>query len=129
MEDYEMEKPFSEMLKEKANYKEMREEKYRTDSRDRLSKILKKKIETTMIGALSSIEEHLGFLWETKDGQLTEDQVYMKDLYQKVRSEILDKGNTQARNVDAELSQYDVKWLKYTIKMPVIKQTEEEGNA
>ena len=53
----------------------------------------------------------------------------MKDLYQKVRSEILDKGNTQARNVDAELSQYDVKWLKYTIKMPVIKQTEEEGNA
>mgnify|MGYP001219712985 FL=1 len=124
-----MEKPFSEMLKDKANYKEMREEKYRTDSRDRLSKILKKKIETTMIGALSSIEEHLGFLWETKDGQLTEDQVYMKDLYQKVRSEILDKGNTQARNVDAELSQYDVKWLKYTIKMPVIKQTEEEGNA
>ena len=124
-----MEKPFSEMLKEKANYKEMREEKYRTDSRDRLSKILKKKIETTMIGALSSIEEHLGFLWNAKDGQLTEDQVYMKDLYQKVRSEILDKGNTQARNVDAELSQYDVKWLKYTIKMPVIKQTEEEGNA
>ena len=129
MEDYEMEKPFSEMLKEKANYKEMREGKYRTDSRDRLSKILKKKIETTMIGALSSIEEHLGFLWDAKDGQLTEDQVYMKDLYQKVRSEILDKGNTQARNVDAELSQYDVKWLKYTIKMPVIKQTEEEGNA
>tara|TARA_Y100000593_G_scaffold15181_1_gene29447 strand:+ start:399 stop:788 length:390 start_codon:yes stop_codon:yes gene_type:complete len=129
MEDYEMEKPFSEMLKEKANYKEMREEKYRTDSRDRLSKILKKKIETTMIGALSSIEEHLGFLWDAKNGQLTEDQVYMKDLYQKVRSEILDKGNTQARNVDAELSQYDVKWLKYTIKMPVIKQTEEEGNA
>ena len=129
MEDYEMEKPFSEMLKEKANYKEMREEKYRTDSRDRLSKILKKKIETTMIGALSSIEEHLGFLWNAKDGQLTEDQVYMKDLYQKVRSEILDKGNTQARNVDAELSQYDVKWLKYTIKMPVIKQTEEEVNA
>jgi len=124
-----MEKPFSEMLKEKANYKEMREEKYRTDSRDRLSKILKKKIETTMIGALSSIEEHLGFLWDAKDGQLTEDQVYMKDLYQKVRSEILDKGNTQARNVDAELSQSDVKWLKYTIKMPVIKQTEEEGNA
>ena len=28
MEDYEMEKPFSEMLKDKANYKEMREEKF-----------------------------------------------------------------------------------------------------
>ena len=129
MEDYEMEKPFSEMLKEKANYKEMREEKYRTDSRDRLSKILKKKIETTMIGALSSIEEHLGFLWDAKDGQLTEDQVYMKDLYQKVRSEILDKGNTQSRNVDAELSQYDIKWLRYNAVIPVkeTKGGQEDG--
>ena len=110
-------------LREKADYKQQREDQYKVDSRDRLSKILKKKIETTMIGALSSIEEHLGFLWSHRDNEsLTEDQVYMKDLYQKIRSEILDKGNTQARNVDAELSQYDVKWLKYTIKMPVVKK-------
>ena len=50
----------------------------------------------------------------------------MKDLYQKIRSEILDKGNTQARNVDAELAQYDVKWLKYTIKIPVITEEQED---
>jgi hypothetical protein len=50
----------------------------------------------------------------------------MKDLYQKIRSEILDKGNTQARNVDAELAQYDVKWLKYSIKIPVITKEEED---
>ena len=114
-------------LREKADYKQQREDQYKVDSRDRLSKILRKKIETTMIGALSSIEEHLGFLWSHKNNEsLTEDQIYMKDLYQKIRSEILDKGNTQARNVDAELSQYDVKWLKYTIKMPVIKKTAKE---
>ena len=51
------------------------------------------------------------------------------DTFQKVRSEILDKGNTQARNVDAELSQYDVKWLKYTVEMPIASpKTNEEGN-
>ena len=43
----------------------------------------------------------------------------MLDLYNKVRSEILDKGNTQSRNVDAELAQYDVKWQKYTMTIPV----------
>ena len=43
----------------------------------------------------------------------------MYDTYQQVRSEILDKGNTQARNVDAELNQYDVTWLKYQVNIPV----------
>ena len=48
----------------------------------------------------------------------------MFDTFQKVRSEILDKGNTQSRNVDAELNQYDVKWLKYSVNIPV--QTKED---
>ena len=43
----------------------------------------------------------------------------MYDAFQKVRSEILDKGNTQARNIDAELAQYEVKWLRYHAKLPV----------
>tara|TARA_R110002110_G_scaffold16785_16_gene72258 strand:- start:824 stop:1189 length:366 start_codon:yes stop_codon:yes gene_type:complete len=115
------------LLKQKSDYKAQRSDQYKVDSRDRLSKILRKKIETTMIGALSSIEEHLGFLWNSKEeSELTEDQVFMKDLYQKIRSEILDKGNTQARNVDAELAQYDVKWLKYSIKIPVITKEQED---
>jgi hypothetical protein len=108
------------LLKQKSDYKAQRSDQYKVDSRDRLSKILRKKIETTMIGALSSIEN------SKEESELTEDQVFMKDLYQKIRSEILDKGNTQARNVDAELAQYDVKWLKYSIKIPVITKEEED---
>jgi hypothetical protein len=119
---------FNDMLREATDYKQKREEQYRSDSKDRLAKILKKKIETTMIGALSSIEEHFGFLWNQEAGSMTDEQIFMKDAYQKIRSEILDKGNAQARNIDAELSQYDVKWLKYTIKIPVIKQLEEGNN-
>lgn len=103
------------------DYKKLRDSKYKIDSRDRLAKILKKKIQTTMIGALSSMEENLGFLWKNDSEEpLTKDQELLKSLYNKIRSEILDRGNNQARNIDAELAQYDIEWLKYQIIMPVI---------
>ena len=111
---------FDELIRNQKEYKTQRDEKYKNDSKFRLSKILKKKVETTMIGALSSVEEHFSFLWTNKNGSdLSPEQKIMYDTFQKVRSEILDKGNTQARNVDAELNQYDIKWLKYSITIPV----------
>jgi len=111
---------FNELIRNQKEYKSQREDRYKNDSKFRLSKILKKKVETTMIGALSSLEEHFCFLWTNESGeQLSPEQQMMYDTFQKVRSEILDKGNTQARNVDAELNQYDVKWLKYSINIPV----------
>lgn len=110
---------YNNLIRKHSEYKQTREEKYKYDSKDRLSKILKKKVETTMIGALSSLEEHLGFLWTNESGGLTQEQKVMLDIYQKVRSEILDKGNSQARNIDSELSQYDIKWLKYSVNIPV----------
>ena len=51
----------------------------------------------------------------------------MYEIYQKVREEVLNKGNTQARNIDAELSQYNVSWLKYQKNIPV-KEIRKEGN-
>jgi len=113
------------LIRKQSEYKSVREDKFRQDSRDRLSKILKKKVETTMIGALSSIEDHFSFLWSGESGGLSPEQKMMYDTFQKVRSEILDKGNTQARNIDAELAQYDVKWLRYQASMPV--QTRKQG--
>ena len=104
------------------DYKNIRDKKYQIDSKDRLSKILKKKVQTTMIGALSTMEKYFGFLWNSDTGKLTEDQKKMLELYQEMRSEILDKGNHQARNIDAELSQYNVEWLRYNITMPVINK-------
>ena len=115
---------FNELIRKQSEYKTAREDKFKTDSRVRLSKILKKKVETTMIGALSSIEDHFSFLWASNGDELTPEQKIMYDLFQKVRSEILDKGNTQSKNIDAELSQYEVKWLRYSVEIPV-KKTEE----
>ena len=103
------------------DYKKVRESKYKSDSKDILSKILKKKIQTTMIGALSTLEENFSFLWTNESGEpLSKDQEIMKNLYNKVRSEILDRGNNQARNIDAELAQYEVEWTRYQMKIPVI---------
>lgn len=112
---------FDDLIRKQSEYKSQREDRYKYDSKDRLSKILKKKIETTMIGALSSIEEHFAFLWTAQESALSPEQKMLYDLFQKVRSEILDKGNTQARNVDAELAQYDVKWLRYQTNIPMTK--------
>ncbi len=103
-----------------SEYKNIRDQKHKAESRDRLSNVLKKKVQTTMIGALSTIEENLGFLWENDSCTVTKAQ--MQEIYNKIRSEILDRGNNQARNIDAELSQYDVSWLKYSIKMPFIQR-------
>jgi len=113
---------FDNLVRQKTEYKSAREDKFKNDSKERLSKILRKKVETTMIGAISSVEEHFSFLWSSDDNSLTPEQKIMFDTFQKVRSEILDKGNTQARNVDAELNQYDVKWLRYTVTIPVKSQ-------
>lgn len=122
MEDY------NNIIRKHAEYKKIKEDKYVSESKDRLSKILKKKVETTMIGALSSIESHFGFLWEVEKGEdVTPEKKIMHEIYQKVREEVLNKGNTQARNVDAELSQYNVSWLKYQQNIP-IKEIRKEGN-
>ncbi len=118
---------YDDLIRKQSEYKSVREDKYRVDSKDRLSKILKKKVQTTMIGSLSSIEEHFSFLWSTDSSEMTPEQQMMYEIFQKVRSEILDKGNTQARNIDAELAQYDVKWLRYQSNIPVINQDLGEG--
>lgn len=103
------------------DFKKIRESKFKLESKDKLSKVLKKKIQTTMIGALSTIEENFGFLWNNENGDpLTKDQEIMKNIYNKIRSEILDRGNNQARNIDAELSQYEIECMRYQIKIPVI---------
>ena len=118
-----MEENYADLIKEKSNYRSQRADRYKVDSKDRLSKIMRKKIETTMIGALSTIEDRFGFLWgKDQEEPLTDEQEIMRELYNSVRSEILDRGNNQARNIDAELGQYEVEWKKYSMTIPVISK-------
>ena len=99
--------------------------KYKVDSKERLKKIASKKIQTTMIGALDSIEKHLGFLWEEdEEGKCN---AGLRETYEIVRQEILDRGNDQIRNLSTELEQYDVEWLRYQLKLQV-KSRENQDN-
>lgn len=89
-------------------------------STNRLKKEIKKRIQTTMIGSLSSVEKYFGFLWgEDSDSELTAKQEQMREVFEEMRTEILDKGNAQIRNADAEIETYDVTWNKYHINLPI----------
>jgi hypothetical protein len=81
-----------------------------------------------MIGALSTLEKSFGFLWGHESSEtLTPEQEHLKEIYDEVRSEILDRGNNQARNLEAEFSAYEISWLRYQITLPVKTINQEEG--
>lgn len=107
------------MQKGRNNYQRSREEQENKAAKEALSKILKKRIETTMIGALSTIEDNLSFLWDNDKNATEDHKISMLELYKKVRSEILDKGNYQARNIELDLSNYEIKLQKYHYDIPV----------
>lgn len=120
---------FSALVRKSKAFKSDKEERYNESSKDRLSKISKKKIQTTMIGALSSIEAHFGFLWgQDESDEISPEQEHMKEIYELVRSEILDRGNNQVRNLETELNQYDIKWNRYHLQIPIVSQMDtQEG--
>ena len=94
---------------------EQRKQRYQEESKKRLMDIIEKKIKTTMIGALDSIENNFGFLWN----EYSDEAMKMRGVYDKVRNEILDRGNNQIRNIRIELEQYSVEWLRYHMTLPV----------
>ena len=122
-----MEESYAELVRKSEKYKTDKTNKNKEVSKDRLLKISKKKIQTTMIGALSTVEKHFGFLWghESPDA-LTPEQEHMKELYDLVRSEILDRGNNQGRNLETEFMNYDITWLRYQITLPLKPQNKQQ---
>ena len=101
---------------------------YKQKSADRLRRTMKKKVQTTMIGALSTIEEHFGFLWgfEISEDQLTPEQKHVKSIFEDIRAKILDRGNTQIRSLESEFVNYEISKKKYFINLPVAKSKGEE---
>ena len=122
MEDY------NKFLKDSIDYKKSREDRYKEVSKDALFKASKKKIQTTMIGALSTIEEHFGFLWgfELPEDQLTPEQKHVKSRFEDVRAKILDRGNAQIRSLESEFVNYEISKKKYFINLPMAKPKGEE---
>ena len=118
----------------KALKKKMEEEKkqtYEENSKKRLSKIIETKLKTSFIGALSHFEENVGLLWgHGADSELTEEQEFMKEVWEKTRTSVLNNGNNQIRACKFEIDQYQIHWNRYQMKLPVkpLPEKKEEPN-
>ena len=90
-------------------------ERYKDGSKRRLSNILKKKFDTTIIGSLAAFEDRFGDLWGhgISIDQLDEDQKYWRGLWMETRSKVLDNGNANLRAAQNEISQYTLSWNRY----------------
>ena len=62
--------------------------------------ILKKRFQTTMIGALYEFEKSFGYLWgyeKNEDEELTDKEEQFLDIWEETRNKILNTGNNQLR--------------------------------
>ena len=107
--------------------REMKDNKYKDKSKKRLSNIVSTKIKTSFIGAISSCEEHFGFLWGhgKNEEELDENELAMREIWENVRAGILDNGNTQLRATINEINNYSITWERYHVDLP-IRNTEEK---
>ena len=97
-------------------------ERYFEQSKRRLLEVLEKKLKTTFIGAVSAIEESsFGKLWGhgLHPNERTENQQRWYEVWQQLRTKILNNGNNQLRAVQSELELYKVEWLRHQAVLPV----------
>lgn len=82
---------------------------------NKTEKIIKKRILTTMIGALARFENSFGYLWGIDNPNPTQDQLNNEAIWEKLRTEILDHGNNQIRGAILELKEdQDIDKVKYS---------------
>ncbi len=95
--------------------------RFEEQSKERLFKIIEKKLRTTFIGDIAAIEEQFGTLWgidyAAKD--LTEDERIFKEKWDKLRTNILDRGNAQIRGLKNELEQHTIQWDGYSYDLKI----------
>jgi len=77
----------------------------------KLADMIKRRMTTTMIGALDKFEKEFGDLWNA-DNASAEDRAK----WSKIRKQVLDNGNNQLRILLDELENFDVNWLRYRME-------------
>lgn len=85
---------------------------------------MRRKITTTMIGAIDAVEKKFGFLWNED----SEDAKFMKKAFLEIRKSILDNGNTQIKLAEEEIGGYDVEKTVFHTIFPVIKKERLSNN-
>tara|TARA_R110000824_G_scaffold2865_4_gene13042 strand:+ start:1491 stop:1871 length:381 start_codon:yes stop_codon:yes gene_type:complete len=123
-----MAEEYTHFLKQSLDLRSAREERNKDVSKDKLFKASKKKVQTTMIGSLSTLESSFGFLWgaDVPEEDKTSEQKKLYEIYEEARAQILDRGNTQIRNLESEFVNYDIVRKKHNITLPVKNMTGEQ---
>lgn len=119
---------FAQLKSLTAKAKQASEEKFREVSRKRLDKIISTKIRTTFIGAIAAVEEYMGFLWGSgKDpDDLTAEEAKISELWEQVRTRILNNGNTQLRAASNEIANHVISWNRYHTEFIIKKEDKDE---
>jgi hypothetical protein len=118
-------------MRKKDNKKQ---ELYNAYSKKRLKHHIRQKLTTTMIAALDKFETAFGYLWGGEivinddgeeefvlkpDSDLTDDEKINREIWNVIRTEILDKGHDQRRYLEDELTRYTVTWNKWQTEFRV----------
>ena len=124
--EHENEDSFLEFKYEAKKRRKESESKYKDSSKRRLSNILKKKFDTTIIGSLAAFEERFGELWGhgLSMDDLDEDQRYWREAWMETRSKVLDNGNANLRAAQNEISQYTLSWNRYVTNFNIDNRNE-----
>lgn len=94
------------------------------DHPDRLRFYIEKRLQTTMIGALSKFENNFGYLWghnTSEEEELTQEQLEFSDLWENTRNQILNQGNAQIRNIKEDFYRWGGMFKQtynYTFRVP-----------
>lgn len=73
-------------------------------------KILYKRFQTTMIGAISEFEKSFGYLWgidKDENVRLTDKEEQFLDIWEITRNRVLNNGNNQLRKALSEVRKLD----------------------
>lgn len=88
------------------------------DSRERLKKIAAKKFRTCFIAALAEFENVFGLeVWghNLPENNITPEQKANRKRWEQIRTNILNKGNTQSRALGMEIDLYRIEFEGYRI--------------
>lgn len=80
---------------------------------------LETRFKTIMIGSLARVEQYFGYLWGHGEEELTDKQKEFRELWEELRTEILNHGNFQIRKgldevdeiMDANDNRYEYKFI------------------
>lgn len=71
-----------------------------------LYKQIQKRFQTSMIGSLARIEDFLGFVWGHGKTKLTDREYENRELWEELRTEILNHCNYQMREALEDIKEY-----------------------